>query len=307
MPRKVDLIFNPELHKYTDADGNVYRSVTTVCGDYKEPFDKEYWAEYTARKRGVTKEQILAEWKHTTDVSLIRGNGIHNDLEENVNMFYVHERKETTVTELYGQEGVKLPEYRIIDRHELENSELKKWYPSIYRRLLELINEGFTLFAEKRIYSAELLVAGTIDLLAVKGKHFYIIDWKTNKDELMFQSGYFKKKWINGEYIRSEEWVYKPKYLLYPLNDLEECKGNLYALQLSTYAHLVELWGFECIGLELFHIRDTKHRRNVIKKHRIPYYKQLVTKMLEHNYTINRGNNNNNAEHSDSSGGLRIT
>ena len=60
--------FHDEEHKYY-MDGKRTDSVTSVIGKYKHPFDKDFWAKKKADERGITKEEILAEWKYKADFS----------------------------------------------------------------------------------------------------------------------------------------------------------------------------------------------------------------------------------------------
>ena len=37
------------------------KSVTSIIGEYKHPFDKDYWSQKKADERGISKEEILKE------------------------------------------------------------------------------------------------------------------------------------------------------------------------------------------------------------------------------------------------------
>ena len=68
---------------YNDQKPNIkYTSVTTLLGEYKEKFDSEYHAQRVADRKGVTKEQILAEWKEINDQANIYGTNLHEILEK---------------------------------------------------------------------------------------------------------------------------------------------------------------------------------------------------------------------------------
>lgn len=68
----------------------------------------------------------------------------------------------------------------------------------------------------------DLMIAGISDLVVVHGKELYIYDWKTSKSIDM-----------KGYYDRSKKSTVKMKF---PLNHLDDCSGNTYALQTSLYA-----------------------------------------------------------------------
>ena len=149
----------------------------------------------------------------------------------------------------------------------LKNSPLSETHKSVFGMLKKLIERGFTLFAEKRVYSYEHKISGMIDIIAVNDKsEFYIVDWKTNKDPLQFKSGYFKKAWNYNrtKKVKTDEWVDKDERMFEPINDLQNCKGTLYTLQLSLYARLCELWGLKCLGLLLCHLRIEVQNKKLI-------------------------------------------
>ena len=68
----------------------------------------------------------------------------------------------------------------------------------------------------------DFLLCGQIDLLAVDGNDIIILDHKTNK-KVEFKSFYDK-------YKKSQTMM------KYPLNTIQDCNGQHYTLQLSTYA-----------------------------------------------------------------------
>ena len=77
------VIFLPEEHKYVlQSDPEIsFTSVSKVLECVKQPFDADAIAEKTARKRGVTKEEILAEWKLIKDTALAKGTKYHEEAE----------------------------------------------------------------------------------------------------------------------------------------------------------------------------------------------------------------------------------
>ncbi len=249
--------FNEELHRYTDEDNNVYTSVTTLIGKYHPQFNENEWALKKSLDtspynpyRGMSVSQIKSQWKDTREYSQNRGNVEHKLLEDSINESNGKASFEFDKEKIRIGEGHGLITITKVNLHILANSKLASKYPKIYAYLRKHIEEGWTLFAEKRIYWFDYLIAGTIDCLLVKGKFFIIVDWKTNKDVLKFKSGYYKK--YQG--VKTTEWIDKKEYFFQPLQHIEHCKGMIYTMQLSLYAYLLELWGFKCINLCLFHI-----------------------------------------------------
>lgn len=274
---KRTISFNESLHRYTDEYNKEYTSVTTFLKDYEIPFDSDYWSKKKAAESGLSQSAVLRNWEQITVEACEKGNRIHKNLEDSIN-------ESTGKTKLIPI-NVKIDFNKPVDLDVLASSPLGLKYPKILFTLMHYVEQGFVIYAEKRIYWAEILIAGTIDCLLVKGKQFLILDWKTNKDDLVFKSGYFKK--VNG--IKTNQWVDKKEYFKKPINNLEHCKGNKYVLQLSMYAFLMELWGFQCIGLILFQIQSkpvmlnneyvidqlsgNRLMKEVVTDYKIPYVK----------------------------------
>lgn len=273
MELKRTITFNEAAHSYTDEFGIKYTSVTTLIGKYEEPFNEDYWAGQKAKELNLTKQQVLDNWKQIRDYANAKGTKTHNILEDSIN-------EATGKADLnieapsfktyYKQLNIK--ENCEVDIKLLGNSPLAIKYPEIFLYLLEHVEQGWRIFAEKRVYWADYAVAGTIDCLLVKGKQFKIVDWKTNKDELQFTSGYYKK--VNG--VKTTLWIPKDERMKSPISNIQKCKGNGYTLQLSLYAFLMELWGFQCVGLILYHIRDNDKP----KPYNIAYWQSDCQKLL---------------------------
>lgn len=264
LPLKREIYFNEAEHRYTDDYNTVYKSVTTIIKDYEIPFDREYWLKYKAEKLNVSENELSKEWETITEEACIKGRNKHEYLEESVNKFY------SKGSSLCRGEG------KILSEDYLIKSDLRERHADIFYYLIDLINKGFILYSEKRIYNYQLGVCGTIDVLAVREKEFIVIDWKTNKKVLYFKSGYYKKNYLG---IETNIWVIKDERFKHPLDNIPFCKGSIYGLQLSTYALLVELFGMKCLELNLWHIRD-----NSTTMYNMRYCKEEVEQMLVHNF-----------------------
>lgn len=307
--KQVTLKFDAASHSYTDEQGMPYTPVTSFIGEFDKPFNSRYWGMYTALKNNGyrlryepnTEEYITVnnrrthidklyadplkailvkgtkkEWKNVTDKSLVRGNTIHDHLEDSINLSKGDVKGKTNemIKPLSGF-------VRLDTKHDLDKTNLQETFPAIYNRLLGYINMGCILFAEKRIYNPYFYLAGTIDVLIVKGKYFAILDWKTNKDFMHFTSGYYKKvKMPNGKWEKSDQYIETDDRLLEPINHLQKCKGIIYSLQLSAYAWMMIQWGYKLIpdGLEIFHIRPDMQPKLI----KIKYLGKEIKDMLEY-------------------------
>lgn len=91
--------------------------------------------------------------------------------------------------------------------------------------------------------------------MCYRSTDFVILDWKTNRDGLQFESGYYKKDKTTKPAQKTNVWIPKNNFMLPPLNSLPDCNGSHYTMQLSIYAKMVELiLGIPCVGLGLCHI-----------------------------------------------------
>lgn len=288
------ITFDPGPHTYKDETGAVYTSVTTLIGQVQNEYDAEFWAMYRAidgegiykprpfpEERMIevnlagkriplpleayysgavplkrkTAEQVTAEWTQLKDEACEWGTAKHEYLEDCIEKFSntgkvkIHDIQTSMKSNGFA--------FKVTNVQELENSPLKFTYPTIYAKIEQYIKDGWVAYAEKRIYHPTYFVAGTIDLIFVKGKKFFILDWKTNKEKLKFESGYFQKEWnrTRTKKIKTDKWVSKDTRLKYPLLSIPDCKGMIYTLQLSLYSFLCEQWGLEYVGTILCHIR----------------------------------------------------
>jgi len=196
-----NFVFESESHTYTYG-GIKYDSVTTFLKEFKEPFDKEYWAARKAAERGVSPEEIKKEWADKGKTATDLGTDIHSWIEE----FWKGKNPDPP----------DLPESRERCERFLEvyESKLKKFIP---------------LKPELKVFSRKWRLAGTIDqpLLFWDSKAskvlFVLGDWKTNKEfrDDDHSKGRFKK-------------------MLRPFSYLYENHHNEYSIQISLYRLILE-------------------------------------------------------------------
>lgn len=110
----------------------------------------------------------------------------------------------------------------------------------------------------------KLRIAGQIDLLVKRGNKIIIGDWKTNKK--IETKSFFNSKTKTSVKMK------------YPLNNLDDVNYWHYALQLSTYAWMIQKKNpeFEIEDLVLVHF---DHSDNMTVYH-LPYLKDEVIRML---------------------------
>ncbi len=253
------LFFDEGPHKYTDTLGNEYRSVTTLIGDYYNHFDANYWAHKKAREQGKSEKQIRAEWNRIKDEACERGTATHNGIEDaikSVSKFkeairYLEEAKSGRCITI-----ADIPDLipRPLDVEEFKEATNNK-YPEIYRVFDFYTERGYTIYSEIGAFLIDYLISGTIDIFCYRPTDFVILDWKTNRDGLKFEAGYYKKDKSTIPNQLTNEWVKKKQSMLPPLNHLDDCNGMHYTMQLSLYAIMAEIiLDIPCVGLGLCHI-----------------------------------------------------
>lgn len=309
------LYFDEGPHRYTDTLGNEYRSVTTLIGDYYPHFDADYWAHKKAKEQGKSERQIKAEWERIKNEACERGTKTHNGLEDaikDVSMF------KQAIQYLIQHEGrcITVADIPSLIPKPLNIAEFKKAtdnkYPEIYRVFEFYTERGYTIYSEIGAYLMDYKISGTIDILCYKPDSFYILDWKTNRDGLKFEAGYYKKDKTTIPNQLTNEWVKKDEKMLAPLAHLDNCNGMHYTMQLSIYALMVEMiLGIPCLGLGLCHIgspwvlnaygqplRDIDgyhvdpNGKETVNWYRISYLKKEAYQLLTDRYSKLKAENN---------------
>ena len=254
------LFFEEEGHKYNDTMGNEYLSVTTLIHDYYNNFDAAYWAHKKAREQGKSEKAILAEWDRIRDEACSRGTKTHNGLEDAIKEVSKFKSAIQYLTDTTSGRVITIadipaliPQPLDVDKF-IEATDNK--YPEIYRVFKFYTDKGYVIYSEIGAYLIDYLVSGTIDIFCYRPTDFVILDWKTNRDGLKFEAGYYKKDKTIIPNQLTNEWIPQPrKKMLPPVSHLADCNGMHYSLQLSMYAIMAEIiLGIPCYGLGLCHI-----------------------------------------------------
>ena len=218
-----------EEHKYilkTNPDLE-FTSVTTFIGQFFEEFNaKKIATKLVTSNRnymGMTVEEVLATWKDAAE----HGTKVHEELENYI-------LNKDTLTEPKSIQGMNW-----LNKYKMKSS--------------------FDVYPEVIIYSEELKLSGTIDLLLFDkiNNKYIIMDWKTSK--------------------KIDTKSYKNKRGTKPASaNIEDTKFNHYALQLSLYRYLLEeYYGIEVTQHLIIHLKDNE----CLGLH-VPYMKKNVLKMV---------------------------
>lgn len=255
----VYLFFDEGPHKYTDTLGNEYKSVTTLIGDYAPKFNEKYWLHKKSVELGISEATLKKQWDDIKNEACTRGTATHNGIEDAIKDVSKFKNAIQYLNQIHSGRVVSVADIPNFIAKPLDVEAFKEAtnnkYPEIYRVFDYYTNKGFTIYSEIGAFLVDYLVSGTIDILCVREDCFAILDWKTNRDGLQFESGYYKKDKSTKPAQKTNEWVSKKEFMLPPVNHLPECNGSHYTLQLSLYAYMVEcILNIPCFSLALCHI-----------------------------------------------------
>lgn len=303
---EIFLYFTEEGHKYTDSIGNSYTSVTTLIHDnYVPKFDKKYWLHRKSRELGISEKALERQWQAITDEACARGTETHNGLENAIKEVSKFKNAIKYLTNINSRRVVSvadIPNFTAVPLNiEAFKEATSNKYDEIYRVFDFYTSRGYTIYSEIGAFLIDYLISGTLDILCYRPTDFVILDWKTNRNGLQFESGYFKKDKTIKPAQLTNEYVLKDERMLPPLSHLPNCNGYHYTMQLSSYARMVELiLGIPCVGLGLCHIgspfvlnaygmpyRDEHNQypidpngEKTVKWHRINYLRREVDMIL---------------------------
>lgn len=238
---KDDMVeFREETHQYFTKFGDELESTTKIIGKIKTPFDREGISLRMARGDKMKQAEILTDWDRKRDSSIDRGNWIHNNLED------------------YLVRGTYDPKLQ-----------------KVVKQLQPIFKEGYRFFPEALLYSLKHKIGGQADLVIQRQRNqepvFDFYDYKTNEAKgIEFDSISRKKKPVQ----------HYNRFMMSPLEHLEDCNFNHYALQLSIYAHIAQLtWNIRIGKLTILFID------NNLDLHRIPvpFMKLEAAALLKHN------------------------
>ena len=207
---KNDITLDQENHKYILDSSPEFKfsSVTEFIHFFFEKFDQEKVAtkliNTNPKYSGKTLNEVLKEWRKGAE----RGSIVHNELE-----MFVKEN--------------------IAPKHQMSITGAR-WLKEKQK------NEHNSFFSEVIVYSKELGIAGTIDLLVYNSEQnmYHLVDWKTNK---RIDKNSFRNK----------------KGILSSSQHLDDCNFVHYSLQLSFYRYILErYYGLEVGSQTLFHLKE---------------------------------------------------
>lgn len=196
--------FDEKKHKYILDNGKELYSVTEYIHTWFPEFDAPAMAKKCSKGRnpkykGRKPEEILKEWEDKKNKAANDGTA-------------VHEYCEAFIT---GSDTFPTP----------QNDRQRKLMEQANICIQELAEEYNFIDVEKVVFSPELNLSGTFDLLLEHKKtgELVIADWKTNEE------------------IKRENWLSKGLSILKHMHD---CNFNHYSLQLNLYEYILTKEGY---------------------------------------------------------------
>lgn len=194
--------FLEESHRYIDESGSDLMSVSAFVKKFEPKKDWTKIAAKVAKKEGKTLKEILDLWEMKRVKGSQAGTIFHSLREaELMNMpFFEFENQKLSKKACDFNEGCKSS----IPITEIENG---------------------IVYPELMIYNTDYMICGQSDKIIIENGKIHVYDYKTDKS-IDFKA--FSSQWV------------KPEKLLPPVQHLDVCNGNIYALKMSTYMYL--LW-----------------------------------------------------------------
>jgi hypothetical protein len=204
----MSIVFTAEDHSYKSLNPEEkinWTSVTTVISALKKPFDAKKTAEKVSKKKtskwyGVDPVIIQEIWKNEADRSTTLGTWYHNQREDDLCSLASLEREGVTIP-VFSPSG---------ENNGIRVAPNQKLEPGVY--------------PEHMVYLKSAGLCGQSDLVEVVNGKVNIIDYKTNKEIKM-------EGFTNWEGVTDK--------MLPPVDSLDDCHFNHYALQLSIYMYII--------------------------------------------------------------------
>lgn len=227
--------FTEHQHLYEDIapGGNQWLSVTTAVGKLKEKFDPKPAAEKAARNS-------KSKWYKLPLEEILKAWEDENLRSRELGSWY-HRLREN---QLYTQENeltIVVPDIRDGVKYAGEQK-----------------LQDNTIYPEHLVYLPSAGICGQADYVEVRKNILTIRDYKTSKE--IKRNGF--KNW---EGVTSK--------LLPPLQHLENCEFNHYAIQLSIYAYMISRWN-PLVNIGKLIIEHVRFEEEGLNKYGYPIYKK---------------------------------
>jgi ATP-dependent exoDNAse (exonuclease V) beta subunit len=212
-----DIEFSEQDHIYKIKGDPVKYSVTKLIHKYQKPFPEEILAKNTAKKEGVSVQDVLDKWNFAKDYANHRGTEFHLYVEN----FLARKRYKINQKNIlnFFKDRPEFLKPNSIEEYYIHFAKMVKGFLEFYewyKKEYHLIKSEFV------IGDIKTKLVGTLDNLSYNKKENYlsIFDYKTNKK--IDKSNKYGEKF------------------LYPLNHLDVCEYNKYGIQVWLYKLILE-------------------------------------------------------------------
>jgi CRISPR/Cas system-associated exonuclease Cas4 (RecB family) len=215
------MVFEEVSHTYT-KEGKGLTPVSTFIKNFVKPFVAYRIAPGTARKEGISVEQVLKNWDEIRDEACEAGTRVHDFGER-----YVIDRYKVPSKLKFDNVVQHLEKGEKLNNKELALIKFWNEKPEHY----------VPIALELRMYCVEIGIAGTADiiLLDTRDSTLVIADYKTNKD-------LFKQ--------------HENQKLLDIFRDRDDTPFTHYEIQLSSYQILLEKKGYKVSRKMIVYLKE---------------------------------------------------
>lgn len=267
--------FNDSNHTYQNKEGVDYISVTTLIKMYTPPFEADYWSSYKALKdvlSGVGRweefKKAAGGWEAAVDFYKLlveQKKFSYNSQVIAVKNQYLKawddkREKSAAKGKIFHRSAEEKTRGSVIIRETLREVEIGYDDP-----IIEAPDFKSTkVYCEQIIYSHKLQIAGQADWILKDRRDVSIKDYKTSEE--------IKKV------------PFMEQTLLYPVNEIPDTNFHKFTLQLSIYAYLLELAGYNPKQLVVEHIISEDDK----KSYPVEYLRKQVILLIDDYIRVKR-------------------
>lgn len=222
------IVFDQEQHAYAVKEtGRILTPVSSVLDSLEPPFDAE------GKSIGIAKREALA--KRSLTEMPVNDRDLYYEIEEEIKERASQLREQW---EAIGAESMDFGDW--VDGAIMNSiaGPMEGEIPAELDPVIYHINQEhghyYKEFGQFIVFSEELGICGTMDRLSLRGPRSEVIDITD------YKTGINKGMTYDGGKVKDGVHKYFTKFYLEPLAHLEVCSYIRYAMQLSSYAYLME-------------------------------------------------------------------
>ena len=232
-----ELTFNEAEHKYFLPNGNELPSVSSMIDTFIPEVDWDKKAENSAKKKGLSKEEVRRQWSENALRSTNNGTSTHLFGEAYMHFLQgdVEWIKANPIISAQYEKGYLIP-------YSPKQEAVELFYNAVYTNAMKSNVVMYPIIAEAKLHTDKY--AGTADALFGyfdnEGLALMIYDWKTNASLV---NNYNRQRGV---------------YMKYPFNEYPYVDENLthYTIQQSMYQVALENLSYRVASRSLIWLKD---------------------------------------------------